>query len=539
MSIKTKLWIIQISMIIGAFVAQGLIYLFNQSIVNNFSTYVKTTDDEKKLYQALVYMLTLKNAYTTIMLNPQDQKAHKMYENAYKGLQKILPFIKDQKLTSYINSFEAFTNDVVNNVNTQNQAMYISKSVSAQQNIWVPLRKRFDVIIKSNETKIIQKKHEILSYLGSITKYIFFAIMGVVVFLIIFNYILQKSIQNAVDKLEIEIEDITQNMKLEPIKGSFSKEMKIIADSLSNFILEIRKALNEIRDVFANLSEGNLSLKLNYDSKGDIKTITDFVNSSLDRLREAFKNTEKNISQMALIQSDILGITMELDDAKESMSKQLEHITSATEQNFQAISSIAKNTQESKNIANEVISSLEIGKQELLNTQEAIKEIKNMGDQINTITESILFIADQTNLLALNAAIEAARVGEAGRGFAVVADEVKKLAERTSSFAKNISDLTLSISKAINLGDERVENLTKQYEKILEISKASANISDDIANATEEQTQTMKDIKEAIVSFKDLTDNMKNIVNSLSSSVETMADASSTLTDTVKRFKLD
>jgi len=97
-------------------------------------------------------------------------------------------------------------------------------------------------------------------------------------------------------------------------------------------------------------------------------------------------------------------------------------------------------------------------KKTVAETNDLMKQVLQVSDQIGNIVGTINGIAIQTQLLSLNAAIEAAHAGRAGRGFAVVAEEVRTLSSRSADAAQEIGGLIETTKARI---DELANSLTK------------------------------------------------------------------------------
>ena len=272
----------------------------------------------------------------------------------------------------------------------------------------------------------------------------------------------------------------------------------------------------------------------------DLLLITNNSSTSMDMIVNSFEEMHKqNAEKDALLESAKNNIyKLNEDAAKVSQTMQEQAI--AEEQNADAISQMAENTnqineliKQAKQLSKNLSDSSEAGSAEVQKTELVINSVSEKSKQMSEVIQVIQQVASQTNLLAMNAAIEAAHAGEAGQGFSVVADEIRKLAESTQSQAKSIKDLIIEITKAIQNGSSSMQDTKAMFYKIQQEIGTQTNVVENIAQTmdiqstgAEEILSTTNKISQNIQSVNEIIKNQANYTEEITEGIKDVVELS-------------
>jgi len=189
--------------------------------------------------------------------------------------------------------------------------------------------------------------------------------------------------------------------------------------------------------------------------------------------------------------TDQVQLEMLLSSKTREMSTSINSLTGS-------IDEIVVSAKQASTLAGETQQNAQEGYEELRKSIEAIDLIEKSQDQIAAIVNVIGEIASQTNLLAFNASIEAARAGEHGVGFSVVAGEVRKLAERSSEAAREITSLIHESASRVGQGATVSHRAQSSFGEILKSVASTSESIKRIADSTELQQSSSRAVHQLI-----------------------------------------
>ncbi len=268
-----------------------------------------------------------------------------------------------------------------------------------------------------------------------------------------------------------------------------------IGDEMSDMV----KAVENLAYIFRGIS---VNLK---GSAVDLNEMANTVSATSQVISDDSRIQASTIEEFS---ASVEEITSSIEMIAENIKKQYDKTQSVFDvisQFNESMEQIALKTEKAEEIAEASYASVTDIETKLGTTVDGIKAIGESSNKVAETLSVIQDISDQINLLSLNASIEAARAGDAGRGFAVVADEVGKLADKTSSEAKEIERLVQESNRKVQEGISFIANISESIKKMTTSVRNTSDIIVSIAYNSKSFMTTAQNVFKEVSALTELS----------------------------------
>ncbi|NVN80592.1 MULTISPECIES: methyl-accepting chemotaxis protein [unclassified Vibrio] len=327
----------------------------------------------------------------------------------------------------------------------------------------------------------------------------------------------------------------------------------------------ITKGIAQVKQITNELSQGNLNVEVNIESKNEIGELLTNMEITIESLRDIVGQVNRSSGRIGEMSESLNQVTNNSSTNATQLNSEMINISSAVDQLASSTSEIASSANHASQVANQATENVAMGLKEVDKTlheigsadesmqvsSQKVTDLHKESMNIGAILEVIKGVSEQTNLLALNAAIEAARAGEQGRGFAVVADEVRTLAKRTQDSASQIDELITSLQRGAK---DALESIKESHSTVSDAStqaqQASQNLhvinqhiqdlnqaNSQIAVSVDEQDRLTKSLGENAQGANTIAQSNQESVSSISGAASDLTEVAHHLESQVNRFR--
>lgn len=355
-----------------------------------------------------------------------------------------------------------------------------------------------------------------------------------------------RSVTNALAENDYDI-DITGKSRGDELGDlarsldSFRDKLKQADEAAAREVAASRQTaavVEEMSGALSLLQGGNLACDIETPFADHYETLRENFNRSLVNLRTSMGEVVHSSEHVGRFSQEQSAAADEMANRTESQAATLEQTASALRELTDGIRTTAEQAAQMDAAMGKTRDQAE-GSTEVVNSAVgAMDQIQETSSEISKIINMIDDIAFQTNLLALNAGVEAARAGSAGAGFAVVASEVRALAQRTSTAAGQIQELTSASEAHVANGVDMVGRAGTALSGIIgQVSGVSSLVSE-IAEGVRKQSKGLEHINGSMNTLDGVTQQNAAMAEEASASSQLLQQESQSLSGTVARFQL-
>ena len=338
--------------------------------------------------------------------------------------------------------------------------------------------------------------------------------------------------QNAIERVKLE-RDAEANRSLSETQRKASEEQK------ASEAAEIQFAVDQLGNGLSQLSDGDLSVRLDTAFTGSLDQLRNNFNDSVSKLNKALSAVGENARGIDAGAQEILSAANDLSKRTEQQASSIEQTAAALEEVTTGVKDSAVRAEDAGQLVANTRTSAEQSGKVVADAIDAMNKIEKSSGEISNIISVIDDIAFQTNLLALNAGVEAARAGEAGKGFAVVAQEVRELAQRSANAAKEIKALITTSGVQVHNGVQLVRKTGEALSEIAEhVQQINGNVSAIVTSAREQSTG-LQEINVAVNLMDQGTQQNAAMVEQSTAASHSLAQQAATLNQLLAQFRLD
>jgi methyl-accepting chemotaxis protein len=317
-------------------------------------------------------------------------------------------------------------------------------------------------------------------------------------------------------------------------QASLTREdnLRVIANAAD----EQRRMVADLSQALTKLAAGNLDCRIEVPRSGDLETLRQTFNRTVDGLEEMVGHIRTSSSALRTATMEILAGSNDLAErtAKqtgtiESTNQSIREVSDVTSRNTALVGEAATNGRSVSDTARDTATAL-------MRASEAMDKIAGSSARISNIIGVIDDIAFQTNLLALNASVEAARAGDAGKGFAVVAIEVRRLAQSAASASADVKALIQESGGYVAEGNKLVTGTAELLKAMLAAASRNGELLDSIASQSEAQATAITSIRNAFAQLEEMTQHSAALVEQTNAAIEQTEAQANDLDNLVGRF---